>query len=584
MARMSVAPTTDQATIYNYFVVQAKAIGAWSYITDCGFLCTHDAQSAKLGLKNAINLSNVGTGPSHIPGYGMQGDGSTTALDTGYKFPVGKQNDASIGIYSLSCEAANAGDCGNANTVITCRQPTTDLSFMRVNASASQQSTQTDPIGFVLGNRTGALATDQAISKRGTTLAVGTIGGASATPDATYTLRIGGRNGATPDWSSRLLSFWHVGTGIPSGIIAPYAALIEEVCARLSATYTVISNLTDKTKALYRFMIRMGRKPSYLFGAFDNTDWAGTRNLVADIATITGKAPAFTTNEVMFLAGKGGVTAQNAQIARIKAQYAAGGIISLHHHTGNPVTGFLDVSSWDNGNGPTGTGSQADKSGSPIPACLTGGSKRTQYLAYIDQWIAFTQSCVDAGGELIPLILRPFHEGDQNYFWWSDNTNKSGSIQLRRDFVDRFKAAGVTNVLFDQNFDAVNITDMNFYAGNSYADFTTGDYYNLSGSGLTAANGIALAIPQLKKMGTSTVRKPQLLSEMGYLTTAATTTGAWTTITGNIHRDYMSISAGFAPWTVPYGPGVGDATQADFAAMVAEANCITRDRLTGVYA
>lgn len=586
IARMSVAPSTEQASAYDYFVTQAKAIGVWPYITDCGFLCAHDAQSAKLGLKNVINPANVGGGPGHIPGYGMQGNGTSTSLNTGYMFPAGLQNDASIGFYSLSSQDVNAGDCGNANTVITSRQPSTNAMFMRVNAVSSQQSVQLDPIGMIIANRTGAAATDQTVSRRGSAIAVGTAGGASATPDAVYPLWFCGRNGATPDYSARLLSFWHIGKGIPANLIAPYSALVEEVCVRLSASYTVIANLTAKTKALYKFMIRMGRQPAYLFGAFDNTDWAGARNLVADIAMITGKAPAFTTNEVMFDTGKGGVAARDRQIARIKAHYAAGGIVSLHHHTGNPVTGFLGVTSWDNGRGPTGTGSQADRNGSPIPACLAGGSKRAEYLAYIDQWIAFTQLCVDGNGEPIPLVLRPFHEGDQSYFWWSDNTNKSGSAQLRRDFVDRFKAAGITNVLFDQNFDAQTIADINFYAGSAYVDFTSGDYYNLNGSGvaLTATNGIAQSMPQLRKLGTASIRKPWLISEMGYLDTGATTTGAWTTITGNIHRDYMSLSAGFAPWTVPYGPGVGDATQSDFAAMVAEASCITRDRLSGVYA
>ena len=576
IARMSTAPTAEQADAYDYFVKQAKIIGAWPYITDCGFLGAQDAVSARLGVKNAINLSLVGTAPEHYPGYGTRGNGSSQAYDTGYKFPAGQQDNAHMGVYSLSSGASNASDIGNANSAINCRSlGTADTAFSRVNGATAGSATSLDGLGIFIANRTGALSADNKMWKRGAVIQASTS--ASAVPDATYNLWVAGRNGATPEYSGRNMAFWTIGTGMPDAVLTAYSLLIENVCARLSASYTA-ANVTDKTRALYRYMTRMARQPSYVFGAFDNAWWAlgTTPNLLDDIATITsGKAPALIAHDFADPLSIGGAEGSAAQIARIKAHYAAGGIVTVQLHPGNPVTGAFEQLPSLAGT----AGNQYDMTGNPVVACLTGGAKRAEFLAYTDRIIAFLQACTDSSGTPIPIILRPWHENNGGFFWWSDPT-PANTIQLWRDFVDRIKAAGVQNVLYSWNNNfAPTPSATSYFPGLAYVDLLSVDYYD----NVASPAGLSASETALGGLTSSTFRRPTYYGEIGFQGAADSDSGLWNTKVGGYHRDRLSRSSSFLLWRSTFGPSAGGATNAEFASMVADTACITRDRLVDVY-
>lgn len=576
MARMSTVPTTEQVSAYDYFVKQAKAIGAWSYITDCGFLCAQDAASTRLGVKNIINPAIVGTAGEHYPGYGVRFNGTNQALNTSYKFPAGQQDNAHMGLYSLSPGASNASDMGNANSAINCRSlGTADTAFMRVNGVSAGSTTSLDGVGFFLANRTGPLSTDNKLFKRGVVAMASTS--SSALPDSTYNIWIGGRNGATPEYSSRNLAFWSIGTGMPDAVALAYSLLVENVCARLSASYTA-ANVTDKTRALYRYMTRMSRQPSYVFGAFDNAWWAlgTTPNLLADISTITGgKVPALIAHDFADPLSIGGAAGSAAQIARIKAHYEAGGINTVQMHPGNPVTGAFEQLPSLAGT----AGNQYDMTGNPVVACLTGGAKRAEFLAYTDRIIAFLQACTDSSGAPIPIILRPFHEINGGFFWWTDPT-PANTIQLWRDFVDRIKAAGVQNVLYSWNNNfAPTPSATSYFPGLAYVDLLSVDYYDnvASPTGLSASESV------LSGLTSSTFRRPTYYGEIGFQGAADSNSGLWNTKVGGYHRDRLSRSSSFLLWRSPFGPSAGGATNSEFVAMVSDTACITRDRLVDVY-
>lgn len=574
IARMWTVPTAEQADAYDYFVKQAKIIGAWSYITDCGFLCAQDAVSARLGVKNAINLTVVGTPPNHVPGYGASGNGTNQALSTGYKFPVGRQDNAHMGLYSLTAIGSDNSDMGNANSAIVARN-IANAANGRVNGASSGTSTSTDGVGFFIVNRTGAATTDGKLWKRGEVIQASQ--GASQTPDATYNIWLLGRNGATPQYSFRMTSFWTIGTGMPDAILTDYSLLVEDVCARLSASFTT-ANVTAPTRSLYRYMARMSRQPSYVLGGFDNTWWnlGTTPNLLADIATITsGKVPALIAHDFADPLSIGGAAGSAAQITRIKNHYAAGGIVTVQMHPGNPVTGSFEQLPSLAGT----AGNQYDMTGNPVVACLTGGAKRAEFLAYTDRIIAFLQACTDSSGAPIPIILRPWHEINGGFFWWTDPT-PANTIQLWRDFVDRIKAAGVQNVLYswNNNFNPTPSAS-SYFPGLDYVDLLSVDYYE----NVASPVGLSSAEAVLNGLVSSTVRRPVYLGEIGYSGAADTNSTLWTTKTGTYHRERLSRSASFLLWRSPYGPSAGGATNSEFAAMVADTACITRDRLTGVY-
>lgn len=578
VARMTTAPTAEQKSVYSWFVDQLKTSGVWPYITDCGFLCTHDAQSSRLGIKNAINLSPVGGGPSQVPGYGVIGNGTSQALDTGYKFPAGNQNNASLSIYVADSGQSDNADIGNTNSVVISRG-TSDTSISSTNGASTGTVATTDSVGFYVANRTGPLTTDGKLWKRGQSVV--TSQGASATPDAAFSIWVGGQNQATPQYSGKMLMFWHIGTGMPDAIIATLSNLVERACAMLSASTTAIATLTKKTKSLYRYMIEMTRQNNWLFAAFDNTYWplGQTPNLISDIATMTGKVPSIIANEwVDPLCTNGtGAADSAAQLARIKAHYAAGGITTMHHHPGNPVTGSFEQVA-----GGAGTaGTQYDMSGSAVPACLSGGSKRTQFFAYVDRIIAFMNSCVDPYGEPIPLIWRPWHEMNGTFFWWTDSTLQSNTVQLWKDFVDRVRNAGVQNVLFDWNVNySPNTGTSTFFAGVNYVDFLSQDFYDTG----NPAAGMSVAVAGFNLLQTASIRRPEHFAEVGWNNAAGVDATLWSAKVGGYHRDRLAKSSYFLPWRNPYAPKVGDATASDFSAMVADASTISRDRLPAIYA
>lgn len=574
IARMATVPTAEQADAYDYFVKQAKLIGVWPYITDCGFLCAQDAISARLGVKNAINLTLVGTAPTHVPGYGTKGNGSSQAFNTTYKFPAGQQNNAHLGAYSYSDIGSDNAIIGNANAAIVPRRQLGSGSFHRVNGSAAGAGTSLDGLGFFIANRTGALATEDKLYRRGVEIAASSS--ASVAPDTVYDIWVCGRNGSLLQYSERMVSFWSIGQAIPAGMLVAYSLLVEEVCARLATSYTV-ATVTTPTKNLYRYMTKMSRQPSFVLAAFDNTWWnlGTTPNLIADIATITGgKVPAMIGHEWADPLSIGGAAASAAQITRIKNHYAAGGIVTVHMHPGNPVTGSFEQLPTTPGT----AGNQYDMTGAPVVACLTGGAKRTEFLAFVDRLIAFFQACTDASGNPIPIIFRPFHEINGGFFWWTDPT-PANTIQLWRDMVDRIKAAGVQNILYNWSANFAPTPNTAYFPGLAYADFVSVDYYDNVASPV-GLSGAATCFGALDQTG---LMRPAYLGEMGYQGAADNDAGLWTVKVGRYHREQMSRSSGFMLWRSTFGPSAGGATNAEFASMVADASCITRDRLSSVY-
>lgn len=576
IARMSVAPSTEQASIYDSFVKSAKSIGVWDYITDCGFLCAHTDQASKLGVKDVINLTNVGAGPTHYPGWGVRGNGTSTALDTGYKFPSGQQNDASLGIYCAEEFSANdTGDIGNDNSLIACGLGTSSVSSYasRVNAASSSVVSQTDTMGFYCVSR-GTVETCYKRGARSTTAIT-----VSATPDATYNIRVCGVNRATPLWSSRMLSYWHIGTAIPDEIQLAYSDLVEITVSRLAASHTVVESPTPETRAMYRYFIAQTRRQNYLVGNFDNRYWpldTSGRVMVEEFETITGEVAAVISHE--WVDPLRDPTESAAQLARIKAQYAAGNLISLHNHPGNPVTGLglHQAPDADTEN----VGNQYDRGGAPVVAILSGGSERQQFLDYVDRIIAFLNLCVTDSGQKIPIMLRWWHEIDQRGFWWSD-TVAANTVQLWQDFVDRIKAAGVNHVLFDfaRDFQVVNMS-VDWWPGDEYVDIHSGSSYE---NDTATPTGQSTRTDEMADMLVSSRRKPRWFGELGYNPASETVMDLWDVKTAYVIRDTFPDLAGFLLWRAPWGPKVGNVNNQSLINAIDEPSAIVLSRLSNAY-
>jgi hypothetical protein len=82
-----------------------------------------------------------------------------------------------------------------------------------------------------------------------------------------------------------------------------------------------------------------------------------------------------------------------------------GGVITISWHIDNPVSGG---NAWDT---------------SPaIRDILPGGSKHQLFNTYLDKAADFLSSLKNEQGIMIPIIFRPWHENDGNWFWWGQTS------------------------------------------------------------------------------------------------------------------------------------------------------------------
>lgn len=148
-----------------------------------------------------------------------------------------------------------------------------------------------------------------------------------------------------------------------------------------------------------------------------------------------------------------------------------GGINTCSWHTYNPVTGG---SSWDNTENPN----------LAVSHIIPGGLHHKTYTQYLDKVADFFLSLKTPDGTLVPVIFRPFHENNGNWFWWGQiHCTPDEYIQLFRFTADYLRdTKKVTNLLFAYSPDIKFDTHEQFmsrYPGDKYVDILgIDDYYD----------------------------------------------------------------------------------------------------------
>ena len=86
----------------------------------------------------------------------------------------------------------------------------------------------------------------------------------------------------------------------------------------------------------------------------------------------------------------------------IRSIYARGGVVTLSWHVNNPLTG---KTAWDPAPG-------------TVESVLPGGTANALFRTWLHRVAGFIRSLKTPQGDPIPLIFRPFHELNGNWFWW----------------------------------------------------------------------------------------------------------------------------------------------------------------------
>jgi hypothetical protein len=233
---------------------------------------------------------------------------------------------------------------------------------------------------------------------------------------------------------------------------------------------------TKETKALYKNLKSLMAK-GIMFGHQDDPAYGVTwkyQSGRSDIKDVTGDYPALYGFELGRIELDHAVNLDSVPFdsARryIEQAYARGGVITISWHLNNPLTGEV---AW------------APEPGRAVASVLPGGEKNTLYKSWLDKVAKFIWSLKGKKGEQIPIIFRPFHELNGNWFWWGkDHCTAQEFEQLWHFTVSYLKdKKNIHQILYAFSTDKFSSKEeyLTKYPGDKWVDIIGFDSYQRKG-------------------------------------------------------------------------------------------------------
>jgi len=171
-------------------------------------------------------------------------------------------------------------------------------------------------------------------------------------------------------------------------------------------------NATAETKALFYNLSELS-KEHILFGHQHATQyghgWSGDADR-SDVKSVTGSHPAVIGVD---FSGLSGYWLNDDQVEKEKASlrkyisetYDRGGVTTVAWHFNNPVskTNFY----WND-----------STAVAAVKNIIPGGSHHDKYKSILKDIADLANSVRGKDGKLVPMIFRPYHEFDGDWFWW----------------------------------------------------------------------------------------------------------------------------------------------------------------------
>lgn len=231
---------------------------------------------------------------------------------------------------------------------------------------------------------------------------------------------------------------------------------------------------SPKTKTLFHNLKKNQDEGKVLFGHQEATtygrSWHGDKER-SDVKDITGSHPAIigldfanvtVTNTEQYLKEKAKL------VKSVVDTYNRGGISAFAWHQKNPSNGGSFY--WEK---------------NPVKVVsdiLPDGRLHDTYKFYLKTVADVADGFRTKNGELIPVIFRPYHEYDGEWFWWGKgHCTKEEFIELWRFTVDYLKKdLNVHNFIYTFSPDCRFNTELEFleyYPGDNYVDILGMDNY-----------------------------------------------------------------------------------------------------------
>lgn len=231
---------------------------------------------------------------------------------------------------------------------------------------------------------------------------------------------------------------------------------------------------TRETRALANHLFQLSQR-HILFGHQHATEyghgWRGDADR-SDVKSITGSHPAIIGADLSGLSGfPDTVIEKNKQALRkeIADTYNRGGVTTLAWHFNNPVT-------------PTGFYWKDSVSAAAVRELIPGGAWHVQYKSILATIADLANTTRGKDGKLVPVIFRPFHEFDGDWFWWGKSHCSREEFTTLWTFTVRYlrDSLGVHNFIYAFSPDNRFHTEAEYldrYPGDAWVDLLGMDNY-----------------------------------------------------------------------------------------------------------
>ncbi len=242
-----------------------------------------------------------------------------------------------------------------------------------------------------------------------------------------------------------------------------------------------------ETQNVY-YNLRQIAKYNTLFGMQDATGygvgWSGN-NFRSDVEDVCGALPAVCSWSIKDVAKGTGFDDLRERILYI---YNKGGINTLEWHMDNPYGGDFY---WENNPYPD---------SNVVRSILPGGVNHLNYKNQLNNIALFLRNLKGNRGESVPVIFRPWHEHNGDWFWWGNAHCSIDEYKSLWAFTVEYLVNDrkVNNLLFAYSPDRF-YTKANYlqkYPGDNYIDIFGHDNYG----DVSSASGIPSLITHLRHL------------------------------------------------------------------------------------
>jgi mannan endo-1,4-beta-mannosidase len=264
----------------------------------------------------------------------------------------------------------------------------------------------------------------------------------------------------------------------------------------------VDNSATLETKALFHNLGIIARNHT-LFGHQHATEyghgWQGEENR-SDVKSVTGSHPAVIGVDLSRFTG--GTPAETKKIKddlrkNVADTYNRGGVTTVAWHFSNPVSG----------------GGFYWKDSVSLPAVryiIPGGEAHERYKDILKEIAGWANSVKGSDGKTVPMIFRPYHEFDGDWFWWGRSHSTVEEFKALWKFTVSYlrDSAGVHTFLYAFSPDNRFFSEEEYlerYPGDEWVDMVGMDNYGDMGRDVyrpeVAAQKLKIVSDYAKKAG-----------------------------------------------------------------------------------